>query len=253
MFPMFRKWIQVFLAIILCGTCAGLEAVSSKASLKRPLVSLTFDDGWSSIYDTVYPLLDWYNYPGTFFIFTDVIGQEGRLTADQLRGLHEAGHEIGSHSLNHDDLTALLPTLLEEQLSESKKILEEIIQSPVSDFAVPYGRVSPLVLKYLAKSYQSNRSLEDGYNSMSRFDPYQIKVKIVSKNTSLHDVEKWLDTAKQNNMWIVLQYQKVDRKNGVYNTNPEEFENHLKSIRERKLTVVTIRDGLKEILEQILE
>jgi peptidoglycan/xylan/chitin deacetylase (PgdA/CDA1 family) len=225
----------------------------SKAALKRPLVSLTFDDGWSSIYDNVYPLLDWYNYPATFYIFTNVISEENRVTADQLRTLHQAGHEIGAHSLDHADLSKLLPTLLIEQLVKPQNVLQEIIQAPVVSFAVPFGKASPTVVEYLRKYYRSNRSVLTGFNSKVDFDRYNLKVQAIFNNTKVEDVEKWVDSAMKNNFWLILEYHQVDHAKAQYGTTPEDFENHLKAIRQRGLTVVTVKDGVNEVMEQIAE
>ncbi len=50
------------------------EAKKGHLSLPEKSVLLTFDDGYKSFYRTVYPLLKQFNYPATFAIMTDWIG-----------------------------------------------------------------------------------------------------------------------------------------------------------------------------------
>lgn len=70
------------------------------------LVVLTFDDGVRSCSTFVAPLLRHYGFGATFFIteglnFAD---KEHYLTWEQVRGLHDAGFEIGNHTRNHYDV-----------------------------------------------------------------------------------------------------------------------------------------------------
>lgn len=254
---MSKKWIQAFLVIPLSGAIAFLSGAETPANLegfKRPLVSLTFDDGWESAYTEVLPLLTWYDYKGTFFLYSDAINWKHYITTDQVREIHHKGHEIGAHSIDHADLATLLPSLVEDQLSKPKKVLEEMIQAPVIDFAAPYGSVSPLVLKLIPKYYQSNRSVDEKtYNTKANFDRYDIKIKAIRVTTTPEQVEEWLDFAQKNKLWLVFVYHEVDLGQRAYSTTPENFEKHLKAIKARNLPVVTIREGLQEVMQQLID
>lgn len=73
----------------------------------RTVVSLTFDDGWASQYDAARPILGAHGMTATFFVNSNLVGAEGRVTWPQLEALAADGHEIGGHSLDHLDLAAL--------------------------------------------------------------------------------------------------------------------------------------------------
>jgi len=50
-----------------------------------------------------------------------------------------AGHEIGSHSLTHPFLTRLTVEKAREEISASKKKLEDLFGKPIEHFCYPYG------------------------------------------------------------------------------------------------------------------
>jgi hypothetical protein len=58
----------------------------------------------------------------------------------QIRRLHGAGHEIASHSYEHDWLPSLGPERLRKTLSRSKAALEDCIGAPVVSFVPPYNQ-----------------------------------------------------------------------------------------------------------------
>lgn len=62
------------------------------------------------------------------------------MTAGELLRLTQGGLvEIGAHTMTHRDLSALLPRVQYEEISNSRQKLEGIIGHPVRTFAYPYG------------------------------------------------------------------------------------------------------------------
>lgn len=59
---------------------------------------------------------------------------------DQIRAIHAAGHEIGSHSFHHDWLPGLNRDGLRDTLQRSKDALEECIGSSVVSFVPPFNQ-----------------------------------------------------------------------------------------------------------------
>jgi peptidoglycan/xylan/chitin deacetylase (PgdA/CDA1 family) len=58
----------------------------------------------------------------------------------QIRRIHEAGHEVGSHSFHHDWLPGLTPAGLRKTLKQSKDALEQCIGDRVTAFVPPYNQ-----------------------------------------------------------------------------------------------------------------
>jgi hypothetical protein len=103
------------------------------------IVCLTFDDGYSSDWDLVFPMLHEMGAKATFFVVTDWIGKPGFLSAKQIRKLHKSGMQIGSHSCSHPNLLELNHNLLEGELVNSRLILEDLLGEPITSFSLPFG------------------------------------------------------------------------------------------------------------------
>lgn len=83
-----------------------LEALRTGSSLPDKAVVLTFDDGYISVYETAFPLLQARGWPFTVFVCPEGIDQRrgSLVTWDQLREMAAAGATIASHGLKHDHL-----------------------------------------------------------------------------------------------------------------------------------------------------
>jgi peptidoglycan/xylan/chitin deacetylase (PgdA/CDA1 family) len=62
------------------------------------------------------------------------------MTSAQVRALHEAGMEIGAHTVTHPILTAVDDWRAHDEIANGKEALEHIIGAPVRLFAYPNGK-----------------------------------------------------------------------------------------------------------------
>lgn len=74
------------------------------------------------------------------------------LTSTQLRGLADAGIEIGGHTCSHPILSVLTPEAQQQEIKTNKQVLESIINRPVTGFAYPNGKPTK---DYTATSLQA--------------------------------------------------------------------------------------------------
>jgi peptidoglycan/xylan/chitin deacetylase (PgdA/CDA1 family) len=103
-------------------------------------VIISFDDGWKTQFEYGLPALEKYHFVATFFVVTNYIGRPGFVSWPQLEAMLTEGMRIGSHSRSHPHLNKIdSPPTLWDQIYNSKKILETQLESPVEEFAYPYG------------------------------------------------------------------------------------------------------------------
>lgn len=102
-------------------------------------VLLTFDHGFRSHYEVVFPLLKARALSAVFFLDTDSIGKEGMLDFDEIKILAGAGFKMASHTISHPYLTRLPLARAKKEIEDSKKILEDHLGVAVDFFSYPYG------------------------------------------------------------------------------------------------------------------
>jgi peptidoglycan/xylan/chitin deacetylase (PgdA/CDA1 family) len=149
-------------------------------NIQKNKIILTFDDGGSSCYSLIAPVLNRYDFKGYFFITTSLIGQKGFLSSEEIKFLHTEGHFIGTHSHTHPGMLKNLPFhKLEEEWSCSVKILESIVQSNIIHASIPGGSYSKDMadiliangIKYIFTSIPTNkiRHLNNNCEVIGRF------------------------------------------------------------------------------------
>ncbi len=128
------------------------DMISNRASIpENHKFAVTFDDGYLSVYDKAFPILAARGITGTVYVVADQVGGinqwdhsagdylEHMMNADQIREMHKAGFEIGSHTLSHPHLSQLSDDALRAEVFDSKKSLEDVIGEEVTSFSYPYG------------------------------------------------------------------------------------------------------------------
>lgn len=230
----------------------------SYQGLNRLIVSLTFDDGYTSFYNYGLPLLQKYGFKSTDYIISSMItsGNSTYMTSAQVQSLYNAGEEIGSHTVTHPDLTTLSFAQMDAELQNSQATLQSLLGVPVKDFATPYGAANDQVITDAKKYYNSVRGVEEGYNAKNNFNPYNILVQNVVVTTPVSQVEQWIQQAQATNTWLVLVYHQVDptltnKTAQPYNTYPADLDSELSYLQSTNIAVETVSQALAEITSQL--
>ena len=112
---------------------------------------LTFDDGFRNVLEYGLQPLARHKYRAIQFLVSNLIGKsneweerkgearEPLMDAAQVREWLDAGHEIGSHTRTHPFLTRLSRHEAREEITASKKSLEDCFGRPIEHFCYPYG------------------------------------------------------------------------------------------------------------------
>ena len=91
------------------------------------------------------------------------------LTWEEIHTMHQAGIAFGSHTLTHPVVSQLASQELEQELGASKCLLERKLETPVLDFAFPFGKASdcsPEALEMLSRcGYRSAVTTVPGVNT----------------------------------------------------------------------------------------
>jgi len=113
-------------------------------------VALTFDDGYRDNFVHAVPILRAHGATATFFCVTAHLdgtwpaedwGGTGRpmLTRTDIAAMASEGFSFGSHGHTHAVLTELSDERLADELSASKRILEDASNTAVTTMSFPFG------------------------------------------------------------------------------------------------------------------
>ena len=132
--------------------------IQNHESVDQPLVAFTFDDGFMECYDMIAPVLESFGVNAAFFINPNFVeGDDGYirnftenvvLTPGmspmrwvEIKALHERGHIIGAHTMDHYMINDDNLQELEKQIGTCKSIIEDQLSVSCDYFAFPYGRL----------------------------------------------------------------------------------------------------------------
>ena len=192
----------------------SLTEAAASAGYEKPMISLTFDDGSQADYDYALPILNAMGFKSTQYIPTAGLSPHTDsflMTVEEITTMAAQGHEIGSHSINHPDLTTVDDATLKDELVKPKALLENITGiTSVVNFAYPFGAYDDRVITAMkAAGYRSGRSVEDGYNTKFDLEPYDIRDQNMLTTTTQADFESWVDYARDHRYWLVITYHEV--------------------------------------------
>ncbi len=114
-------------------------------------VRITFDDGNASDLDHALPALRRRGLTATFFVVAGRLGLPGFLDEEGVRELVSGGMAVGCHGMRHRPWRRLDADALEEELVDAKRLLEEVVQRPVTEAACPFGSYDGQVLQALRR------------------------------------------------------------------------------------------------------
>ena len=130
-------------------------------------VVLTFDDGLGSVYTSAWPVLERFGFPATVFLVSDYcdktndwpsqsagIPRFAVMSWQQIREMDQHGVEFGAHTATHPRLDQVPQRDLENEVVQSKTVIEDRLGHPINLFSYPYGRISEASAELVGQMYQ---------------------------------------------------------------------------------------------------
>jgi len=168
------------------------EYLNGNKPIPDKSVVLTIDDGYRSIYEVAYPVLEEFDYPATVFLYTDFIGGGEALTWNQIKELQSSGLiTFQPHSKSHISLATLGDPdqakidLIRTEVAEPKAILQSNIRVSSRHFSYPYGDSSLTAVTALEEEgYQRAYTVQAGGNPTFS-DPMRMRRAMIYDSDSL--------------------------------------------------------------------
>ena len=136
-----------------------IETLKNQRQLPDRTISITFDDGYISIYEEAFPMLQSFGFPFALFVSTDPLNrnQTNYMNWEQVREISEAGALIANHMVDHPYMLNRLNGENQQQWLERQRMeileAEETIERETSQshryLAYPYGEFNPAIKSML--------------------------------------------------------------------------------------------------------
>jgi peptidoglycan/xylan/chitin deacetylase (PgdA/CDA1 family) len=205
--------------------------VTKWADDKESAFTFSFDDGFLSHAINAGPILEQFNFKSTFNIMppflTETLPGIWRYgTWPMFAQLAQYGHEIASHTMNHDYLTSLPVgdtitegSVLYELYQSKKEIQQRIPGEQCITLAYPYSDRNEFIDSLTALFYEASRSaaLEPNDYSLDYF--YDLNSYVVHfdlpRNTLADDLDElysfmnWTHNAILNQQWAIMMIHEI--------------------------------------------
>ena len=157
------------------------EAYKGNIELPSKPILITFDDGYYSNYEYIYPILQKYNVKASIFVITDKVGKEidgiKYLGWDECLEMQNSGLvEIFSHSKKHVFYNKLPIREIRDDVKESYEIIEKHLgKKDLKVFAYPYGAYTNDTVRTLKNNGIDFQIYDIGINNFKDFNKDFIK------------------------------------------------------------------------------
>ena len=143
-------------------------------------VVITFDDGYRDFHQAALPVLVRHRVPVVLYVATGMVAEESRgggdaLTWSQLREAVATGLvTVGSHTHSHRDLSGLSDRECEEEMSQSRELIEDRLGIACRHFAYPFA-IGSLEADRVARRLFDSAAVDAWRtNRRGRIDPHRL-------------------------------------------------------------------------------
>jgi peptidoglycan/xylan/chitin deacetylase (PgdA/CDA1 family) len=253
-----KKMIVVFLvSLYVIRAVFGMSTAFAQVTPQTAKISITFDDGFSSVYEHALPILEAKGMKATDYITTSFVGTAGYMSWDQVQALQNTyAWEIGNHTATHPELPLLTTPQISNELTSSQQALADHGLNSVS-FATPFGAYDSRVLVEAAKYFHTHRAFWDRADLNSW--PYNRAVlfsQSVEQGVSVNTVKGWIDQAKAQNKWLILVFHEIapaPNPNYEYTTTIADFQAIVDYIAASGVQVANPNSGINSLGSSILD
>ena len=160
---------------------AGFQSVMPDIAVQpgsERRVAITFDDGFENVFQNALGPLTRTGFCSINYLVYNLIGKtneweiplgvrrERLMDHSQVREWLAAGQAIGAHTLTHPHLTRISKQQAREEITASKKRLEDEFGIPIEHFCYPYGDQNEEIRAMVAEAgYRSACTTKCGLNT----------------------------------------------------------------------------------------
>lgn len=142
--------------MVVVGLQEALTRIRAGETLPEKAVAITFDDAYTSVYSTAWPLLQARGWPFTVFVNPQAVDERVStvMSWEQLQDLQNQGVMIANHTQSHPYLINVpagmtMDAWLDKEINGAEKRLQEKLGTSHKLLAYPYGEFNLAITHWL--------------------------------------------------------------------------------------------------------
>jgi len=217
--------------------------------LSAPLASITFDDFPRSAWTVGGEILARRQVKATYYVSGGYCGHaHGGVDYFDQKDLVEvasAGHEIGSHSFEHERGPSTLTDLLIDDAERNAAFVEDVLGDYVmTSFAYPFGEASPRTKTVLGERFPTCRGIVRGVNH-GLMDLSQLKaIGLEHGRWSQKRIENAIRKAVSDRAWVIFFTHDVSETPTPFGATPGMLTHALDCLAGAGIEILPVRHAL---------
>jgi len=218
-----------------------------KPKLERPIVSFSFDDCPKSVIENALKPLEQENWRSTIYIAMGLCGTTNHLglhmSADDVKAIHENGHEIADHTFNHIDATQHSVTTFMADIDKNQSRLNALGLPVSKTFAYPYGQVTPSLKTALSAKFKGARGIRSRESSED-IDLNQIRANRLYAGVEFDTLMAQIKRIENKPGWLPIFTHDVRDNPSPYGCTPKQMLSVIDAVKASGAQVLTMADAI---------
>jgi len=219
-----------------------------RVSLKRPIVSFTFDDfPRSALYEGA-DMLAKHKWRATFYVAASLANVQNHhghsFVKPDLARLQAKAHEIAGHTYSHLDCGQSTREQVLAEIARNNVALTALgVKKPIEHFAWPYGTTNIATKTALAGHFKSMRGVTPGVNR-GRTDLNCLKSTPLYSGAKLDHALKLINGLKKRPGWLILFTHDVRDNPSEWGVTTKEFLETIAAVKTSGALVLPVGEAL---------
>lgn len=218
-----------------------------KLCLDRPIVSFSFDDCPKSVIENAIKHFERENWRSTVYVAMGLCGIENHLglhmDADDVKALHDNGHEIADHTFHHIDATQHSIDEFMLDIEKNQSALNALGLPASETFAYPYGQVTTALKSRLASKFKGARDIRSR-ESHEDIDLNQIRSNRLYAGNDFNVLMEQIKRIGDKPGWLPIYTHDVRENPSEFGCTPEQMLSVIDAVKSSGAQVLTMADAI---------
>lgn len=227
---------------------------SRKVNIKldHAIFSFTFDDVPVSAMSNGARILERAGVTGTYYVALGMAnaknGEEDFLNIDDIRALHDRGHDIQCHTYSHINLKQVTANEAFADCSRNTSQLATITgKAGIDHFAYPFGAVTMTGKKMLRKKYLTLRTVDPGLNYGMSDMTHLRTVSLCRIDFDRNQVRDAITKALSCNAWVIFVSHDIKEHPSEWGLSPDDFSWAVDECKKTSGMILNVRQAYESI------